>query len=259
MLTFTWALRDRILHAVLGLSLFFFLLVPAFSMFSIRQVQETAITLTLSAISFVLMVLAIFLGSSSIWRDIEKRYTTSVLTLPVSRGSYLLGKFLGISFFLILTGTILALLSAVIIVVSASTYPSDIPINWIHIGVSVGFDLLKYILLSAVAMLFSCLSTSFFFPLFASLAVFLAGSGSQEVFEFISGRFGEGVHPVLLLPIKVAYYLVPNFASFDFKLHAIYGLPLDAARLWLTGLYFLVYTAILLVIASLTFQRRQLP
>lgn len=258
-LTFRWAMRDKILHAVLGLSLFLFLLVPTFSLFSMRQVQETAITLSLSAISFVLMVLAIFLGSSSIWRDIEKKYTTSILTLPVSRGTYLLGKFFGISLFLALTGIILALLSAVIIVISVSHYPSEIPVNWFNFGLAVSADVLKYILLTAVAILFSCVSTSFFFPLFATLAVFLAGSGSQEVFEFISGRFGEGIHPGFLWSMKLVYYLVPNFASFNLKLQAIYGLQINPAGLGLTGLYFLVYTSLLLCISSLTFQRRQLP
>lgn len=258
-ITFRWALRDRVLHGVLGLSLFFFVLVPVLSSFSMRQVQEMAVTLSLSAISFVLMVLAIFLGSSSVWRDMERRYTTSVLTMPLSRGYYLLGKFLGITLFLIVTGMLLATLAAAMIVVSSLQYPSDTPINWANVGISVIADVLKYILLAAVALFFSCVSTSFFLPMFVSLAIYFAGSGSQEVFEFISGRFGEGLHPAALSTIKLVYYLIPNFASFNYKLQAIYSLPLDAGGLGLTLLYFLIYTSMILFASVFVFNRRQLP
>ncbi len=66
-------LRDRVLHALLGVALLLFLLVPVFSLFSMRQVQELSVTLCLSALSLVLLVLSVLLGASSIWRDIERR------------------------------------------------------------------------------------------------------------------------------------------------------------------------------------------
>src|SRR5689334_5418069 len=90
-------IRDKVLHALLACGVLLFMLVPSFSLFSMRQVQELSITLSLSAISFILLVFTVFLGSSSIWRDVERRYTTSVLGLPISRASYVLGKFFGIS------------------------------------------------------------------------------------------------------------------------------------------------------------------
>lgn len=258
-LTLRWTLRDRILHGVLVLSLLLLLLVPAFSLFSMRQVQEMALALTLSANSFILMILAIFLGSSAVWRDVERRYTTSVLTLPVSRGAYLLGRYAGIALFLILTGVLLAAFSVVIVLFSASRYPSDIPVNWLNFAVSVGSDILKYLLLAAVAMLFSCISTSLFFPMIISLAVFMSGSASQDVFEFVSGRFGEGLTSASLVAIKAVYYLIPNFSSFDYKVHAIYALELDMAGLLLTLLYFLVYTSLVLAISAAIFNRKELP
>ncbi|MGA2152083.1 MAG: ABC transporter permease, partial [Geobacteraceae bacterium] len=80
-------LRDRLLQAVLGVAAVMLLLVPSLSTFSMRQVQELAITLSLSSISLVLLVLALLLGSSAVWRDIERRYTASILALPVSRAT----------------------------------------------------------------------------------------------------------------------------------------------------------------------------
>lgn len=257
-LTFLWALRDRLLNAVLGVTLLLILLVPAFSLFSMRQVQELAVTLTLSAVSFVLLVLSVLMGSSSIWRDVERRYTASVVTLPISRHSYVLGKFCGISLFLALTGLLLGCAGVIVVVLSAARYPSDLPVHWLNFGLAIGADILKYVLLTAVAMLFSALSTSLFLPMFGSIAVFLAGSGSQEVFEYVSGQYGKTLAPATVGLVKGAYYCLPNFAAFNLKVQAIYGLPHSWSGLWLTGLYFIVYTLIALLGCMALFSRRQL-
>lgn len=253
-----WIVRDRLLHAIVGVALLLLLLVPAFSLFSMRQVQELAITLSLSAVSAVLLVIAVLLGASSIWRDIERRYSTAVLTLPLPRTAYLLGKFCAIALFLCLCAALLGGVSAVAIMFVAGGYPSDLPILWLNISAAVAMDALKYILLAAVGLLFSCISTSFFLPIFGTIAIYLAGSASQEVYEYISGEFGRTFSPLMLALLKGVYYLLPNFAAFNLKVQAIYGLPLSLSGLVFTCLYFFVYTAILLALSVWTFSRREL-
>lgn len=257
-LTFRGTIRDRVLHAVLGVAFLMVFLVPVLSYFSMRQVQELAITLSLSAISFVLLVISLLLGASSVWRDIERRYTASILTLPISRGHYVIGKFLGAAIFIIFCALILGLSSVLVIKLAASRYPSDIPIYWLNYAIAVVADLAKYILLTSFALLLSSVSTSFFLPFFCTTAIYFAGSGSQEVFEYISSELGKGVSPLSLLAIKFAYYVLPNLSAFNYKVHAIYGLPIDPQGLLYTFLYFVVYTAILLSIAVWSFSRRQL-
>lgn len=252
-------LRDRVLHALFLCGFLLLLLIPLFSLFSMRQVQELSITLSLSAISFILLVCTLLLGSSSIWRDVEKRYTTSVLGLPVSRGSYMLGKFAGLSLFIVTAALILGGISLVIISVSAAQYKSDLPILWENIIAAVVADTLKYILLVTFALVFSSLSTSFYFPFFSTLSVYFAGSASQEVFEYLSGDYGKTLHPFIRMIINALYYVLPNFSAFNLKVQAIYSLPLDYKGLAYTFFYFLVYTAILLTISIRAFARRELP
>ena len=106
------------------------LLVPSLSSFSMRQVQELAITLSLSATSLILLVVTLLLGTSSVWRDVERRYTTSIMTLPLSRGAFLLSKFISIALFLIICVIVLGLGSALVILLASASYPSEIPIHW---------------------------------------------------------------------------------------------------------------------------------
>ena len=102
--------RDRIFRGILVVSLVF-LVVPSISTLSMRQVTELALTLCLSLVSFILLILSIFLGGISLWKDMERRYSHSVLTLPLSRVRYLLERFAGISLFLLFVALILGMLS----------------------------------------------------------------------------------------------------------------------------------------------------
>jgi len=258
-ITFKGILRDRLLHAVLGVALVMLLLVPVFSVFSMRQVQELSITLSLSAISFIILVISVLLGSSSIWRDVERRYTASVLALPLSRSEYIIGKFCGIALFIITCTLVLGITAAGVIAVVSAGYPSDMPVHWQTVVLSLGADALKYILLTAIAMVFSSISTSFFLPFFCTLAIYFAGSGSQEVFEYVSGQFGRELPLLSVVLIKTSYYLLPNFTAFNLKVQAIYGLPISLQELVYTTAYFLIYTSLVLYVSVWIFSRRQLP
>jgi len=252
-------LRDRMLHAVLASGLGILLLVPSMSTFSMRQVQELSITLSLSAISIVLLLVTLLLGSSSVWRDIEKRYTNSVLTLPMPRSMYLVGKFLSFCLFLCFCGLILGLCAVVVIMAASAQYPSGHSVPWGNILLSVVALTLKYILLGSFTLLLSTLSTSFFLPFFGGLAIYFAGSASQEVYEYISGSLGENLSPTVINTIKGAYYLLPNFSAFDYQVQAVYGLTISMSRVVLMGGYFLIYSGLLLGLAIWSFNRRQLP
>ncbi len=252
-------LRDRILHGVLGVALVMLILVPSFSTFSMRQAQEVSITISLSACSLLLLVMTLLLGTSSLWRDVEKRYTASILSLPVSRTTYLLGKFCSIAIFLALCGAILFVVTAVVVSIAAAQYASDLSIPWGTIALAVAADVVKYILLAAVAILLSAVSTSFFLPFFGSLSIYLAGSASQGVFEYVSGTFGRDLSPSTLWLIKAVYYLLPNFSAFNFKVQAVYALPVTAVQIGFPLLYFLTYTSILLGLSMWAFNRRELP
>lgn len=253
------ALRDRVLHAVLGIALLLFLLVPALSLFSMRQVQQMAITLSLSVISVVLLVVTTMLGGFSVWRDVERRYTASVMGLPVSRSGYLLGKFTGIATVLFVTAGLLAIVSAGGIFFASTLYPSELPILWENMLVAIVADFCKYTLLSSIALLFSSLSTSFFLPVFGTLAIYLAGNASQGVMEYVSGDYGRTLSFSTKMIVQGLYYVLPNFSAFNFKVQAVYALPLSLEGMCLTFLYFLIYLSVVLSISVWIFGRRELP
>jgi len=247
------------LYAVVGVAVAMLLLVPALSSFSMRQVQELAISLSLSTISAFLLVVTLLLGSSSVWRDIERRYTSTLLTLPVGRGVYLCSKYVSILLFQGLCVMVLGLGAALIIALAAASYPSDIPIHWGNIVLSLTGCLLKYQLLACIALLLSSLSTSFYLPFFGTLAIYLCGSASQEVYEYVISTPPGDLQPLTVKAVSVAYYLLPNLSAFDFQTHAVYGLEVSWSGAAVVFGYALIFSALLLALAMLAFRRRELP
>jgi ABC-type transport system involved in multi-copper enzyme maturation permease subunit len=186
--------RDRVFQGIMVAALAF-LLIPVIASLSMRQVTELSLTLSLSLISFMLLLLSVFLGGTSLWKDIERRYTFSVLGLPISRQSYLLGRFLGTALFLIITAVVLGAAAFAVVVYSSSIYPSERPVAWDIMALSILFDTLKYILLIGVAFLLSTVSTSFFLPVFGTIVMFISGGITQQVYEYIHSPASKSLTP----------------------------------------------------------------
>ncbi|SRR6266568_3458523 len=250
--------RDRVFQGIMALVVLF-LFIPSAASLSMRQVTELSITLSLSLISFILLLLSVFLGATSIWKDMERRYTFSVLSLPISRCSYLLGRFFGLALFLVLTSLLLGSLSCVMVKIASGIYPSERPIVWSFLVLAIVFSTLKYILLVGVALLLSTVSTSFFLPIFGTICTFMASGITQQVYEYVnSTSSAQAISPVLKPLVAVVYYLLPNLSGFDLKVNAIYGIAPDMSGLVLTVAYFGVYTALLLGGAAFVFGRREM-
>jgi len=255
--TLRGVIRDRVLHGI-GVMTIFFFIIPSISSLSMRQVTELSITISLSFISFLLLLLGVFLGGTQLWKDVERRYTFSVLSLPVSRTSYLMGKYLAVASFIFLVSAILALATLAVVMVSSILYVPDRPVAWGSIVLCIFFDAIKSLLLIAFAFLFSTVSTSLFLPVFGTIVIYFTGNASQQVYEYITAGGGKQLPEVLRMSAKALYYLLPNLSSFDLKTFAIYAVPLDVQGLLTTGVYFVVYTAIILVCASVIFDRKEM-
>lgn len=250
--------RDRIFQGIMALAVLF-LVIPSAASLSMRQVTELSITLSLSLISFIMLLLAVFLGATSIWKDIERRYTFSVLSLPMGRPAYLAGRFLGVALFMLITALFLGVMAMITIKIASFIYPAARPLLWSAIVASIVFDALKYIIVVAVTMLLATVSTSFFLPVFGAISTYLAGTISQQVYDYLQTPSAQtSVSAIVRKAALLFYYLLPNLSGFDLKVHAIYALPINVQGLILTALYFIVYTGIVLSVGTLLFARREM-
>ena len=94
--TFREAVRDKVLYGVLGFGcavLFFTLAIAELSLHEQARVIEDV---GLASISLFSVVVSVFLGSSLLYKEIERKTLYVILPKPISRAEFLLGKYFGI-------------------------------------------------------------------------------------------------------------------------------------------------------------------
>ncbi len=250
-------IKDRIFYLISSMILLF-ILVPVFSSFSMRQIQEVSITMSLSLNSFILLFLAMFGGVVTVWRDIERKYAYTILSNPISRTNYFIGRFLGFAIILAAITIINMLLSAVVIKISAGMYQSRLPIIWSNIAWAAAMTLLKYLILMGFGFLFTSFATSFFIPFFGTIIIYIVGNASQGVYDYLSSAGTSGYSAIFKYPVKFLYYIIPNFSSFDLTTYAVYALKINYSSILYSLAYFVLYLGIVLSLSVAIFNKKDL-
>lgn len=257
--TFKGGVRDRVFITLVIVSILcFVILVPSVSSLSMRQVREVAVSLSLSIISFVSLILTIFLGVNLVYRNIERRFAHSVISLPVSREKYILGKFIGL-FSIMGSGLIImSVFSVVGITIASKLYQSDIPMLWENFIAAVFFEFIILIIISSISIFFSSFSTNLFLPLFATIGTYIIGNVTQPVMDYINSPYGERLPMSSIYISTIVYYIFPNLSAFDLKFNAIYSRPISPMYMVTAIAYAALYIIIILSLSALIFRKREL-
>jgi ABC-type transport system involved in multi-copper enzyme maturation permease subunit len=115
--TYREAVRDKVLFGVLVLAAGVLALTLALGELSLDQNMRVVTDLGLASISLFSVVIAIFLGSSLLYKEIERKTLYVILPKPIARYEFLLGKYFGIvatcAVFIAIIGALLLLVTAI--------------------------------------------------------------------------------------------------------------------------------------------------
>jgi Cu-processing system permease protein len=250
--------RDRVLAAIVVVGILLLLTTPIVAVFSMRQVLALATSYSLSIIGLMGLLLTLFLAMGLLARDLEQRHVYTICSLPISRASYLLGKFFGFAVVIFMAVAILGCFSAVALFVLERIYPAARPFAWHAFFAGLWFQYWVLLIVGAITVLFSTVATSHFLPLALSVGIYLGSYTSEAVRYFIQTAAGQKeLGSAVKLFGNVVYWILPNFSAFDLKSQIIYGLALNVKELMLTQLYAIGYLGMLLILATLAFHRRE--
>ncbi len=247
--TFREAVRDRVLYNLV----FFALLMIAAAIFvgqiSIGIEEMVIKSLGLSAISVIGLLIAVFIGVGLVSKEMDKRTLYALLAKPVRRWEFLLGKFGGLVLTLAVNTLAMTagLFLALLYVKHHYERMDDV------LFVAVYFILLKLMLVVALALLFSCYSTPLLAILYTS-AFYVAGLFVEEMRTFHSAT----VTPVMAGLLRGLSYVLPNFENFNVMAAAAHGREIPSALILQNTAYAALYSAIVLLIATAVFSRRNL-
>jgi ABC-type transport system involved in multi-copper enzyme maturation permease subunit len=242
--TFLETIRDRILNTILVFAVVLIIASLLLGQLSAGQDLKIIKDLGLASMGFFGTIIAVFVGTSLVHKELDKRTVFVVLTKPVSRPAFLIGKLMGlVATLTILMGAMGASYLALLLVLK-------VPLT-LGLFQAIGFAWLELIVLTALTMVFSTFSTPVLCMLYA-FAFYFIGHNINTLKEL-----GEKASPGLKALTTGLYYLLPNLTTFDIKNQAVYGFAASPQQVVWTVVYATVYATVLFSIAVLVFRRRE--
>lgn len=242
--TFRETVRDKILYTLL---VFAFAMIGSAAVLvriSVRAEARIIQDLGLAAISIMGVLMAVFVGITLVYKEVDRRTIFTIISKPVQRWQFILGKYLGLLLTLLInvaamTGGLLLLNRGL----GDGWAWALLPAVWLIYA--------ELALVTALATFFSSFTTPVLSATF-TLCLFLIGRLSGDLVYFLSQMPGAALRAAAV----GLYYVLPNLRTFDVKGQAVLGQVPDLR--WMVGAtaYGCLYIIFTLAAAVLIFQRR---
>ena len=243
--TFREVTRDKLLPGAVGFGLSVLLLTRVLSPLVLGESLRLTVDLGLSSVTAFGMLVILMVGANLVGKEIDRRTIYNLLSRPVARPLYLVGKWAGLS----------AALWAVALLLGAGL---QLMVLWSggrdhFVPVLAGLYMagLELTVMASLAVLFSALSTPVLSALY-TMAFFCAGQWSYDLREF-AAQFP----PALASTTEVIASVLPNLPLFNVRTLAAAGTAPGLLHLAIATLYALLYAGGVLSLAAIVFETRE--
>jgi len=242
--TFRETVRNKILYVILAFALVVIGLTWFLADLSMGELSRIITDVGLASIHLFGVTIAVFLGITLVSQEMERKTIYLVLSKPVPRWEFVLGKAAGLCSTILLTTSVMAVtLFAVYAAYSGKAEPG--------ILVASAGVYMELVLLVCLATLFSTFTTPTLSAMF-TLSLFLIGHLSHSLFV-LGGRAKSGV---VRAAASFLFYLLPNLEIFNWKNGVVYGEVRSPAVLLPAAGYLVCYGAAVLLLACFLFSRK---
>jgi ABC-type transport system involved in multi-copper enzyme maturation permease subunit len=244
--TFLETVRDRIFYLV---AIFGFIMLASTAILSPLTIgAQGKIMADVGLASMVLfgLLVVVFVGSSMVRKELDKGTIVTILSKPVGRREYLLGKFLGLNLTLVSMLGVMGLIFLLMLFLAPGSF------SFRFLG-AFYLTFLELTLINAVVVFFSTSVSPVLAAVF-TLGVFSVGHLSQSIRDF--GMLNGGLFQRQVS--ELVYYLTPNLEVFNLRGSVVHGTPVPGDHLLMATVYGLGWTALLLIVAGSIFSRKEL-
>lgn len=241
------SIRNRLLLTTLAFGVVLVGVSVAAASVAIGEQVRLIVDVGLAAVSALGSTIAIAVTVSSVAGELTRRTAYAILARPVSRATFLIGKYLGLTITMVLVTTIMGLSTAAIVALYGGPVPSAL---WTALLLAA----VEMSVVVAVALFFS----SFAAPALAATCaagLVLAGNLTSDIVA-LAERFGERTAEIAPL-LRVSYIVLPDLAKLSVRAQAANGLPVASDVLTLGTIYGASYAAAVVLLAALIFNRRR--
>jgi len=241
--TLVEAVRERLLYIVL---LFAALLVAGscvLTPLAPGAQRKVVIDLGLASMNLLGLLVVLLSGAGLVRREIERRSLDVLLSHPLSRLEYLVGKWLG------LVATLAVLVAAMTAVLAVTLMISGVEFR-ASLLLAVAGTMLELVVVASIAVLCSVFTSPTLAALF-TLGLFAAGHWAHGVTRLATDTATSSV-------VGILRWMVPALGLFDFRSDVVHGVAVPPARLVAAAAYAALFTITALYAASVVFRRRDL-
>ncbi|MFP4081452.1 MAG: ABC transporter permease [Candidatus Aminicenantes bacterium] len=242
--TFKEAIRDRILYLLLFFAAASIIFSRIMALLTVGDRVKITKDVGLASLSLFGALMAILMGTGLVYKEIDKKTIYTLLSKPIHRYQFLLGKYFG------LVLTLFIMLSLMSLIFLALVFVHTFCIEW-ELLIALFYIFIEVCLITAVALLFSCFSTPILSSVF-SLSFYIIGHLSWGL-ENLIHRMKPGIGKVLA---QIVYTFLPDLENFNFKTEVVHHLPIPPQLFLFSALYGACYSLFILFLAVLVFRRR---
>lgn len=200
--------------------------------------------LGLGVMSLISVFLAIFLSSGLLPREIERRTIYMIVSKPVSRSTFLVGRLLAN---LATVGFVTGMMAVLFLL---QLWWEGAPLGQPHAAAIIGLGL-ELLVVSALGFFFASFSSQFVSAV-STVGLYFVGHLAGDLFRMVVRSKSELVR----VGGQALYYLLPNLDRLDFKARATYMDPTPWSELAGSAAYALGYAVALVTVACVLFERR---
>lgn len=238
-------LQEKILLVVLVFGALLMLSSYVLSPLAVGAQQKIVIDIGLAAVSIFTVVLIVLLGAGSFHMEKERGILRSLLSKPISRVDFILGKYLGTFAVACIVIVLMAALHMLVLTLCGSKITSQM--LWADY-----VTILEAGLVTALLTLFSCF-TSPVLGSFFTVACVVCGHFSTDLLQFATRFSGGAAHAL----VTTFYYVLPNLGLLTLRTEAVHDLAVPPGMLFAVTAYALAYIGALLYVSTVIFRARE--
>ncbi len=242
--TFRETIRNKILYAILAFALIVIGLSYFLADLSVGDLARIIADVGLACIHVFGVIMAVFLGITLVSHEVERKTVYIILSKPVRRWEFIVGKALGLCMTLALTTGVMA----VTLFLVHAGYGGAAEKGILVASGGVWFEL---ILLICLATFFSTFTTPVLSAIF-TLSMFLIGHVSGDLLVF----GGRATSAAVQWSSRILFFLLPNLEHFNWKNEVVYGGARSFSLIPGALGYLACYCAAVLFAACLLFSRK---
>lgn len=241
--TFREAIRDKILYAILFFALLMMFAALALGEMSLGHPIKVTTDMGLTAISLFGVLIAIFTGVSLVHKEIDKRTIYTIISKPIHRYHFIIGKYIG----MVLTALVQILTLTTVFTLLLFFQQQFVDF---HVYLAIFLYWLEIMLVISVALFCSSFTTPFFSGLF-TFSIFLIGRLMPDIYLVLS----KTENPVVWGVLKLSTML-PNLTLLNLGEKVVHGELVAVGDLLSHVLYALCYIGIFLLLSIFLFSKR---